>query len=127
MSRRFALTVAALVAATVTGCNASGTKGSGTSNDAFQHSEDVTITSCAPDETGDLHATVHVTNNSSKPSNYIITVAFESADGATQLDTAPVAVDNLNAGQSATEEALSVTTATPGYTCKIADATRLAA
>lgn len=119
--------IAAGIVVAVAGCNASGTKGSGTSNDTFQHAEDVSISSCAPDASGDLHASVAITNNSSKPSNYIITIAFESADGNTQLDTSPVVANNLDAGQSTTQDTFSAVTATPGYTCKIADAMRTAA
>lgn len=121
------LTVGSLVAIAVVGCNPSGTKGSGTSNDTFQHAEDVTITSCVADAAGDLDAKVTVTNNSSKPSNYVVTIAFNSADGSKQLDTGDVVVNNLSAGQSTVQDALSVTTATPGYTCKVADAMRTAA
>jgi hypothetical protein len=110
----------------VAGCNASGTKGSSTNSDTFQHAEDVQITSCAADPTtGDLDAKVDVTNNSSKPSTYSITIAFDGADGS-QLDTSPIFVTNLDAGQVSHQDALSLTTATPGFTCKVADAMRTA-
>lgn len=115
-----------LIAIAAAGCQA-GTQGSSTGSDTFQHAEDVSIASCTPDTSGDLDAKVTVTNNSSKPSNYIITIKFVSADGKTQLDTSPVVVNNLDAGQTSNEDAFSATPATPGYQCQIADATRTAA
>ena len=42
-----------------------------------------------------------MTNHSSKPSNYIIEVVFETPDGKTQLDTASALVNHLAAGQTA--------------------------
>lgn len=47
---------------------------------------------------------VTVTNHSSKRSDYAITLALESADGRTQLDTADVFVQNLEPGQSSRQE-----------------------
>jgi len=43
---------------------------------------------------------VTVTNHSSKRSNYIIELSLETADGTRQIDTATVAVNNLEPGQS---------------------------
>jgi hypothetical protein len=93
-----------------------------------EHSEDVAITSCAPDPaTGFLAAGVTVTNHSSKTSNYAITIAFDSKDGKTQLDTGLVAVNDLNSGQSAPQTALGFSRAPAGgYVCKVADITRYA-
>lgn len=53
---------------------------------------------------------VTVTNHSSKRSNYIIELSLESADGKTQLDTAPIAVNNLEAGQSTVQTGQFTTT-----------------
>jgi len=50
-------------------------------------------------------APVTVTNHSSKRSNYLIEISLESADGKTQIDTADVAVDNLEPGQSTVQKA----------------------
>jgi hypothetical protein len=88
----------------------------------------VTITSCTADATtGYLAAAVTVKNNSSKTSNYIITIAFESKDGAKQLDTGLVAVNNLGSGQSSDQTAGGLKAAPAGgYNCKIADLTRYA-
>lgn len=123
------LALAGIAAAALVACGPVSTNANGTSNSnaPLQHGSDVSITSCHADPaTGFLDAKVTVTNNSSKASNYSITIAFDSANGAKQLDTGLVAVDNLAAGQSSDQDAISVTTATPGYTCKVADATRYA-
>jgi hypothetical protein len=92
------------------------------------HAEDITITSCAADPTtGYLAAGVTVKNNSSKTSNYLATIAFESKDGATQLDTGLVAVNNLGPGQVSNQTAGGLNVAPPaGYNCKLADLTRYA-
>lgn len=89
---------------------------------------DVEISGCAADtSTGWYKASLTVTNHTSKQSNYLITVAFESPDGETQYDTAPAAVQNLQPGQSAQTDATSAKDATAGFTCKVAEVTRLAA
>ena len=51
---------------------------SSSSSDTGESSEvdDVTITSCGADDLGQLEAVLRITNNSSKPSNYMINVAF---------------------------------------------------
>lgn len=93
----------------------------------LQHAEDVTITSCAPDATTHYYAAmVTITNHSSKTSNYSITIAFDSPDGATQYDTGLVAADNLGPGQSKMDSATSLKDAAGPYTCKLADVTRYA-
>jgi hypothetical protein len=67
-------------------------------------------------------------NHSSKTSNYLITVAFESPDGKTQLDTGNAVVNNLASGQSATETADSLKSElnSQKFVCKVADVTRYA-
>jgi len=88
---------------------------------------DVAITGCAPGDGGYLAAKVRVTNHSSKPSNYIVTVIFESKDGSEQLDTGLAAVNELAAGQVSNQDAASMKTAPKaGYTCKVGDVTRYA-
>ena len=52
-------------------------------------------------------AVLDITNNSSKASNYLISVTFESPDGRRQLDTASAYVSNLSSGQTTTETATS--------------------
>ena len=60
----------------------------------------------APDAIGVSYIKIPVTNNSSGRSDYHIELVIESADGATQLDTAFAFVTELEAGQSATAEAM---------------------
>ena len=90
---------------------------------------DVTITKCAPSTNGfsGPEATVSVVNHSSKTSNYIITVAFESPNGATQLDTGNAAVQNLAAGQSNRNGGIFESELnSQQFVCKVADVTRYA-
>jgi len=94
----------------------------------LQHASDVAITSCVPDSIGYAAAKVVVTNTSSKASNYVITVTFEAAGGATQVGTGLASVDGLLPGQkSVPQDVSSLQTAPAGYTCRVTDATRYAA
>lgn len=56
------------------------------------------------------YAPVTVTNHSSKRSDYVITVALESADGKMQIDTADMLIQNLEPGQSKSDEGDFLTT-----------------
>jgi hypothetical protein len=56
------------------------------------------------DDAGIAHVIMTVTNHSSKPSNYLIDVAVNSADGKTQLDTATALVSNLDPGQRSVQD-----------------------
>ena len=68
---------------------------------------DVTdVATSAPDALGWRNVTAKVTNNSSKRSNYIISVAVESADGKTQITTTAMAVNDLEPGQTTTAKGL---------------------
>jgi hypothetical protein len=91
------------------------------------HSEDAQIVSCGKDDTtGFPVAKVKVTNNSSKSSNYIITVSFNN--GSEQIDTGLASANNLNPGSSTTQEAASLKSDVPaGFTCRIEDTTRYSA
>lgn len=88
---------------------------------------DVVISSCSTDSLDSPEAKVKVTNNSSKASNYIIEIAFESPDGSTQIDTSTVFINDLQPGQTATEKAISFADAPADFTCRITDVTRFAA
>lgn len=139
---------AGIVLALMAGCGSTSTAkgGSSTSNPPAQgkvtsspsptasasiaHSEDVKITSCKAGALGGPSATVVVTNHSSKPSNYIIEISFESADGKTQYGTGNAAVNSLNPGQSSapqTADALTTTPAPAGFACRLSQLTRYAA
>ena len=65
-----------------------------------------TPTMAAPDAIGVSHVEIPVTNNSSGRSDYWIELVIESADGATQLETTSAFVEDLEAGQSTTAEAM---------------------
>ena len=92
---------------------------------------DVTITSCgqSPNELLGPEAKVKIVNGSSKPSNYLVQIAFLSKDGATQLDTSSVTVNGLAPGQTSEQTASSFKAEAkqPGLTCKVLDVTRFAA
>jgi hypothetical protein len=88
--------------------------------------DDVEIATCGSNELGWPEAQVKITNNSSKASNYIVEIVFESADGSTQIDTSMVAVNSLAPGQSATEDAVTFGEASGDFVCKVADVTRYA-
>lgn len=102
---------------------------SASSTSSIPHAEDIKITACANGGLGGPTATVVVTNHSSKASNYIVTIAFDSADGKTQLGTGDVAVNDLQPGQSSspqTADSLSTTPGPAGFTCRLTDLTRYA-
>jgi hypothetical protein len=92
--------------------------------------EDVTVADCEPAEgTGFMRATLDVLNHSSEPSNYIITVAFESDDGGEQFTTATTVVDGLGPDQTTTVEADAFEEPPPGqdFSCSINQVQRFAA
>lgn len=66
---------------------------------------------------------------SSKPSNYMVQIAFVTPDGATQLDTASVMVNGLAPGQASEQVASSFKAELrkQAMTCKVLDVTRFAA
>lgn len=69
---------------------------------------------------------VIITNNSSKPSSYFVTIAGESADGTTRYDTSYATVDSLQPGQSTTQEAVFFTEMPAGSVFVIVEVERLA-
>ena len=119
--------VIALGASGSTPTSSLASSGSGT---AHPPENDVTISACAitDNEFEGPSATLTVLNNSSKPSDYFVTVAFESTDGKQQLDTAIAAITALASGQTATEQAVSLKSdlrAQP-FTCKVTKVFRTA-
>jgi hypothetical protein len=87
--------------------------------------EDVSISSCTVDSSTQwAKAVVHVVNNSSKASDYFVTVQMETADGSL-WDTAYATVTALAPGQSTDEPAQSLKTPAPaGVSCRVQDADR---
>lgn len=122
--------VLGLVAVAASGTSSTDSAPGGGSS-AHPAEKDVAITACALSG-NDLEgpsAKLTITNNSSKKSNYIITVAFESPDGSQQLDTATTSVNNLEPDQSSVQAAVSFDSDlrdTP-FECRISDVTRMSA
>ncbi len=91
----------------------------------------MTIKSCAisDNQFEGPKATLEVLNHSSKSSDYIITVAFDSPDGKTQLDTGTALVNNLAPNQQTSTDATSVKqdVRDQKFVCKVVDVTRTSA
>ncbi len=79
-----------------------------------------------PDAIGMTYPSVSVTNNSSKASDYFITIVAESADGATKYDDAIVMITGLAPGQTMTEEGIFTNELPVGAVCKITEVQRTA-
>ena len=89
-------------------------------------SKDVMITGCATNSAGFVEASGTIVNHSSQRSNYVITVAIDDAR-ATRLGEGAGAETNINPGHTALfHTLLAVHNPPAGFTCKLADATRLA-
>jgi hypothetical protein len=99
---------------------------SGADSDRSSEADDVSLTGCKVDSIGWGEATIRVTNNSSKASNYIIELVFESSDGKTQYGTGMAAVNSLQPGQTANETVSSLSDASPDLKCRVQDVTRYA-
>ncbi|HEY1485143.1 MAG TPA: hypothetical protein VGF84_03500 [Micromonosporaceae bacterium] len=86
---------------------------------------DVKLTKCAVDPgKGWPRATLMVTNNSTVRASYVVTIAFQSDDGATQYSSASTSVQALAPGQKATAVAEGLTTAPHTFTCAVASVNR---
>jgi hypothetical protein len=90
-------------------------------------SADVTSIECTgPDAIGMFSAKVTITNNSSKPSDYFITIVAESSDGATRYDDTIVTAMALNSGQTTTVEGPFLNDLPAGAICKVSEVQRTA-
>ena len=70
---------------------------------------------------------VTVKNNSSKPSDYFITIVAESSDGSQRYDNTMVIINSLGPGQTMTDDGLPFTNDLPsGAICKITEIQRTA-
>jgi hypothetical protein len=88
-------------------------------------SDDVEIINCERDAYS-RKANLKVTNHSSKASNYVIEVVFETADGKEQFGTGATFISGLEPGQSKQDEAVSfdsTDTTTPGK-CRVSSVQR---
>lgn len=128
--------IGTLTAVALTGCSVDSSGGSSpsgsksgsdeTKGKVLQHAKDVKITKCKRDQFGDLDAKVRITNHSSKASDYIVTVAFESQNGSEQIDTGTAIVDSLQPGQSTNQDAGGTKSYKKQFKCVLSDAERTA-
>lgn len=81
----------------------------------------------SPDAIGFSYPEVTIKNNSSKASNYVITVVYESSDGSTRYDDSMLIVNSLNPGQTIVEKGLPVSDVPDGAVCKVTEVQRTAA
>jgi len=89
--------------------------------------KDVEVKTCANVEGVDFgQPVVKVTNNSSKRSNYAVTVTVEADGGKTQVDTAEGFVNDLEPGQSKDAELFMGKAIPVGSTCRVTEVTRFA-
>lgn len=71
---------------------------------------------------GNMAATIEVSNRTSRQTDYLIHVAFESPDGSVQYDTAVTVISRLEPGQTATDEVIGFgADADDDFVCRIAD------
>lgn len=102
--------------------------GNSSQSDGFHEpADDVKIAKCSSDSLGQLMASLTITNHSSKASNYLVTLVFESSDGSTQLDSSFASASELQPGQNTTVEAISFKDAPGAFRCRITDVSRYAA
>ena len=88
---------------------------------------DVTGLSCgSPDALDFSYPSVTITNNSSKTSNYWITIVYESSDGSTKYGDSTIIVNDLASGQKMNEKGLPVSDVPSGAICKITEVQRTA-
>jgi hypothetical protein len=85
---------------------------------------DVELTDCLPSEAGHMASTVRITNHSSKRSNYVVDVVFESFDGSRQLAARSVFVNDLEPGQATQQQAGTLTPSPARFDCRISQVQR---
>jgi hypothetical protein len=85
---------------------------------------DVELTDCLPTGAGHMASTVTITNHSSKRSNYVVDVVFESADGSRQLAARSLFVNDLEPGQATRQGAGTLTPAPASFDCRLSHVQR---
>ena len=86
--------------------------------------KDVSIVSCTTHSTsGARTAKVKIVNHSSKTSNYIVTIAFDSADGKIHYHSS-LAASNLAPGEGTEQDAALLKSVSGKFTCKVSAVTR---
>ena len=118
LKKRYIFTIAVLVIVGFAIANSQGPKGTDSGGDKAIGAADARADARGavlgqPDAIGFRAVTVTVTNNSSKRSNYVVDLAIESPDGATQYDTTVASVTDLEPGQTTKVNAFSITKTIP--------------
>ncbi|CAI7976690.1 exported hypothetical protein [Frankia sp. Hr75.2] len=109
------------------GTRTAGTAASSAAVTDIDGSDDVAITACTVDSaTGWMSVEVTVTNHGSQKGDYVITIAFDAADGR-QIDIGMVTVQALAPGQKSEQRAFSYEDPVPGFTCRVEDVFQLPA
>ena len=90
-------------------------------------SSDIVDIDCGtPDAIGVSYPTVTIKNNSSKKSDYFVTLVAESADGSTRYADTIVSAMGLNPGQTTTEKGMWMEEFPSGTICKVSEVQRTA-
>ena len=135
-----AVVVVSVAAATSGGTGTNQTTSSGDDSSATQTedsistglgskdaSDDIVDIDCGtPDAIGISYPTVTIKNNSSKQSDYFVTLVAESADGSTRYADTIVSVMGLNPGQTTTEKGMWMEEFPSGAICKVSEVQRTA-
>jgi hypothetical protein len=85
---------------------------------------DVQLTDCLPTDAGHMASTVTITNHSSKRSNYVVDIVFESPGGSRQLATRSVFVNDLEPGQATRQQASTLTAPPERFDCRVSEVQR---
>lgn len=80
----------------------------------------------SPDSIGITYPKVTVKNNSSKPSDYFVTLVAQSADGGVKYDDTVIFISSLQPGQQQTEEGMFTADLPSGAVCKVTEFQRTA-
>ncbi|TXH40964.1 MAG: hypothetical protein E6Q90_12760 [Actinobacteria bacterium] len=101
----------------------SGSKETGESDEV----DDVKISSCSLESLLNLpEATIKVTNNSEKASDYMIEITFQSKNGKEQFGTGDAFISNLKPGQSKTEKVTGLDEVNAStFTCEVSSVDRM--
>lgn len=90
-------------------------------------SGDIDSINCKPpDAIGAVYVDVKITNRSSKPSDYFITIVAESEDGSVRYDDTIVSAMALNPGQTTTVEGIFLNELGEDAVCKVTEVQRTA-
>lgn len=85
---------------------------------------DVELTDCVPTVAGHMASTVRISNHSSKRSNYVVDIVFESPGGSRQLAARSVFVNDLEPGQTTQQAAGTLTPAPRSFDCRVSQVQR---